>query len=641
MGRHAESACSHPQKAPLKINVALSYNIFEPLTYRAECSPVELKAGTRVLVPLGKRVALGWVLALDSPYKGRLKNIIGVIDDPFSPDWAFLEFARQTAAAYFASAGSILDHCLPPSQKNFKNMRLEADGQVRKMAEFGPGQLEKLAAADGPLRFFFKVGTEAVPPAVPPVEDTQFSRLLLGPERDSEYAKMCQETLSGGRSIILLVPDIATASYWQTVIPGLDLYHSEVKTAAKENIWRQYRLGKSGVVCGGLSALMLPLADPGLLIVDRAASPLYQRGFTSPFRIDHLAAIRARAGRIPLLRGAASHSCATYWQRRDHDITDRRRERGISCQVHMLKGRERGIPADIVDMIRQNVLGKKKTLVLLNRIQPARHLFCDSCRKIAACPRCGGILQVEETQAVACRRCTFRKESLNDCPRCGQNLTLLQDISIDSLSRAVERAVDEKTVRIVTAADLKAVAPIVAAVRSSPIVIATPAALNPFFRKMFAAVIYVKPESFFNMEEFNAAELIYATGAEIGETLEQGGELHVFSVFHFHYALRFLMDEENFFERELKYRRWFQLPPFASVYQLEIKGASLRSLAAAMRGLNLKFKDDLQIKRIYLASRQPLRGTYRGVLELHTSAEKITLAGLHKIKGSHLQRTAG
>ena len=182
----------------------------------------------------------------------------------------------------------------------------------------------------------------------------------MGPGREREFVEACRQTLARGRSVILLVPDNATAAYWQTVMSGLDLYHSEIKTAAKESIWRQYRLGKSGVVCGGLSALMLPLANTGLLIVDRASSPLYQRGFASPFRLDHLAAIRAQTGRIPLLRGAASHSCASYWQRQDLDVTDGRLERGISCQVHMLKGRERGIPDDLLDMIRQNFLTRRR-----------------------------------------------------------------------------------------------------------------------------------------------------------------------------------------------------------------------------------------------------------------------------------------
>ncbi len=220
-------------------------------------------------------------------------------------------------------------------------------------------------------------------------------------------------------------------------------------------------------------------------------------------------------------------------------------------------------------------------------------------------------------------------------------MTLLRDISIESLSLAVERAIGEKAARILTAADLKDAAATVAAVRSSPIVIATAAALNPFFSAIFAAVIYVKPESFFNMEEFNAAEMIFATAAEIAETLEDEGELHVFSVFHFHYALQFLMDEEKFFERELKYRQWFSLPPFASVYQLELRDASLRALAAAMRGLNRDHRQNLQIKRIYLVSRQPQRGTFRGILELHAAAEKIARAGLHKIKRSTLLRIAG
>ena len=133
----------------------------------------------RVLVPLGKRIALGWVMDLDSPYRGRLKNIIGIIDDPFCPDPAFREFARQTAAAYFTSAGSVLDHGLPPSQKNRKNLRLKGR-QAAKNGEFDPGRLEKLSAA-GPLRFFFKIGSEAGPDRLSRSRsDDRSFRLVLG-----------------------------------------------------------------------------------------------------------------------------------------------------------------------------------------------------------------------------------------------------------------------------------------------------------------------------------------------------------------------------------------------------------------------------------------------------------------------------
>lgn len=626
----------------MNISVSLGYNIFEPLTYRCAAAP-GLQVGARVLVPLGRRVALGWVMGLDSGYRGRLKDVIGIIDDPFRPAQSLLEFARLAAAAYFTSAGIVLDHCLPPSQKNPKNLRLGDDGG-RRLADLAPGELARLAAA-GPLRLVFKSPAEA-----PPGRTSQVAagpgvrRWLLQAGREREYREACERTLAEGRSVILVVPDNATARYWHSVLPGIDLFHSEVKTAQREKLWRQYHAGKRGIVCGGIAALALPLADPGLVIVDRAASPLYRRAPGSPFHLDHLAGLRAQGGGIPILYGSLSHTCSSYERRGEPGLDDRRPEPRPAVQVQALKGRERGIPAALLDLLRQNFLAGKRTLVLVNRIQPALHLFCEPCGRIAACPRCGGILQAGAGgggSGVACRRCAFRSDALRGCPRCGKPLEELHDISIESLAQAVQRISGEEAVLALTAAELKDPGAALDGARRHPVVIATLAALNPVFQGLFAAAVWVKPESFFNMEEFDAAEMIHACGAEIAATLEPGGVVHVFSVFHFHYALQYLMDEAAFFARELKYRQWFQLPPYASVYELELRDPCLRSLGAAMRDLYGRQRDALHVRRAYLASRRPERGTFRGILELHAGAGAIAAAGLHRIRRSVLRRIAG
>jgi primosomal protein N' len=626
----------------LKISVALSCNILEPLTYQVKTDELPLRVGMRVMVPLGKRIVSGWVLELNSNYQGRLKNILGMIDDPFCPDETFLEFARQSAVAYFTSIGVFLDHALPASKKNLKKLCLELDGQVNKITGFSPGQLEKMAAIK-PLRFFFREKTlaQADFAKAPTAHAAQPNRILLDTDRERDYRESSLAVIASGKSVLLLVPDNASARFWKKVWPELDIYNSETRPAEREAIWRQYQQGKNGMVCGGLSAILLPLPNPGLVIVDRAASPLYQRTFRSPFKTDHLARIRAHTSAIPILLGASSHSCATYQQRENMTAADRRHDRGLSCQVHMLKSKDRGIPDAIVQLVNQNFLQKKKILILVNKIEPARHLFCANCGKIAACPSCGGILQVADPQQAACRRCSFCQETLAACPRCQNSLILLHDISLTSLARAIERTVSGKSILTLSAAELKDIERIIPAIQDSAVVMATPAALNPYFRNIFSAVIYIKPESFFGMDEFNSAEMIFTTTAEIMETLVPEGELHVFSVFHFHYALQFLMDEEKFFERELKYRQWFMLPPFSDVYQLEIKSGTLRALALSMREIYMKYKSELQIKKIYLASRQPLRGVYRGVLELHAPADKIIGAGLQQIKKSSLSLLAG
>jgi len=624
----------------LKISVSLAYNLFEPLTYRAP-DDAAIRPGTRVLVPLGRRHAMGWVTGLDSPYPGRLKGILGIIDDPFLPGADLLEYARLAAAAYFTSAGIFLDHGLPPSQKSHRNLRLRDGSNDAKLADLAPAEIERRAGA-GPLRLYFKKPAQAAPAAtavatgaVPP------PRWLLAQDREREYREACERVLGEGRSVILLVPDNATARYWQSILPGVDPCHSEVRNAVRERTWNEYLLGKCAIVCGGISALAMPLAAVGLLIVDRAASPLYARPQGSPFHLDHLAGLRARAGGMPLLCGSHSHTCASWERRAEIVLDDQRPAPGPAHQVHALKGRERGIPPALLDMARQNAQAGRKTLILVNRILPALHFYCADCGRVAACPRCGGALQAGDDGRVLCRRCAFRDDAPGNCRRCGRPLEALHDISIESLARALERGCGEEAVLTLTAADLKDGQAALGQARERPLVIATLAALNPFFHGLFAAVVWIKPESFFSMEEFNAAEMIHACGAEIASLLGAGGELHVFSVFHFHYALQYLMDEDKFFERELKYRRWFLLPPFSGVYELELRADRLRSLGAAMRELYGRCRDSLNVRRIYLLSRQRQRGSFRGVLELHADAEAIAAAGLHRVRRSVLRRTAG
>ncbi len=624
----------------MKISVSLAYNLHEPLTYRA-ADDAAIQLGTRVLVPLGRRHALGWVTGLDSPYSGRLKGILGVIDDPFLPGADLLEFARLAAAAYFTSAGVILDHCLPPRLKSLRNLRLRDDAGEVKLAGLAPAEIER-RAGDGPLRLYFKKPSQAAPVAAaaatgaPPPP-----RWLLGQDREQEYRDACERVLAEGRSVILLVPDNATARYWQSILPGIDPCHAEVGNAARERTWNEYRLGKCGIVCGGISALAMPLAAVGLLIVDRAASPLYARPQGSPFHLDHLAGLRARANGAPLLCGSLSHSCASWERRAEIGLDDRRPAPRPVPQVHALKGRERGIPPALLDLARHNAQQGRKTLILVNRIQPAQHFFCADCGRVAACPRCGGALQSGGDGRALCRRCAFRDDAPGNCRRCGRPLQALHDISIESLARALERGCGEGAVLTLTAADLKDAQAVLRQARERPLVIATLAALHPVFHGLFAAAAWVKPESFFSMEEFNAAEMIHACGAEIAAALAPGGELHVFSVFHFHYALQYLADEEKFFARELKYRRWFLLPPFSGVYELELRADRLRSLGAAMREIYGRCRESLNVRRAYLLSRQPQRGSYRGVLELHADAEAIAAAGLQRIRRGVLRRTAG
>ncbi|MCP4221590.1 MAG: hypothetical protein GY765_43600, partial [bacterium] len=205
-----------------------------------------------------------------------------------------------------------------------------------------------------------------------------------------------------------------------------------------------------------------------------------------------------------------------------------------------------------------------------------------------------------------------------------------EDISIGSVKKTLEKRIMKQAVMTLAAENLKGVdtQEVVKAIEETGIVIATPVIINPFFRQLFDAVVYIRPESYFSIDEYDAAEMIFSTLSEMKELLKAGGEVDVFSTFHFHYSMKLINREDDFFTRELKYREWFHLPPFFYVYNIEVKDKDLRKLAKEMRDIYGEHKDLLKIKKAYLSGRKPVRGVVKGILEVHARPEVIRGSGL-------------
>ncbi|MCX6578691.1 MAG: hypothetical protein NT166_00735 [Candidatus Aminicenantes bacterium] len=636
------------------IQVSPSLNIFETLSYHYTGDPALLKPGLRVVIPLGNRITAGWVIDTHSHYKGKVKDILGVIRDGYLPDKHFLAFVKAVSGVYFTSVGMLLDAALPPSQKPISAIYFEnkeKEGKVEKLHRYSLDELQRLSSA-GAIEGFYKSRDSA--PVVslnhgPEAEftggfnrhnfgrETGENRFLIGYRRETRYREIIHDCLSHGKSVLITVPDNLTAVYLaEKLEPGtgtgagtgkvcVDLYNSEVKPKDREILWRDYALaGKTGVVVGGQSAVLLPITNLGAVICERAGSSVYSRNHFSKYNIRLLSELRALHYNVSLMEGFSTHTVRSFNSRSQIFIEDRREEK-IAAEVRMVRGGTKGIPADFVQLLNNYFLENKKVLVVLNKKESFNFLYCGKCKKVLRCPSCDRSIEVDGEFNLKCLHCGQERTSHTLCDRCGEPLALVEDISIASLKKALKQQVVETGIMTLSAEGLKDehMYSLLRRIEDSKIIISTPVILNPLFNNMFDAVIYMRPESYFNIDEYDAAEKIFSMVAELRELVKKGGSLDIFSTFHFHYSLKLINDEEGFFGRELKYREWFHLPPFANVYHIEIKDKTLRKLGKEMRKIYTKFKDSLTIKRIYLKDRQAQRGVYKGVIEAHTQPEAI------------------
>ena len=421
-----------------------------------------------------------------------------------------------------------------------------------------------------------------------------------------------------------------TAAFIKEKLGEVDIYNSEIKPSERDVIWEQYALGgKAGVVVGGLSAVMLPIKNLGVVIIERAGSIAYKRNYFSRYHINLLARMRAKHFKIPLVEGFSTFTMQAYCDRSSVSIIDNREEK-IPVEVRNVKGGGRGIPDNFLELVSEYFDRGKKILIILNKKESFNFLFCQKCQKVLRCPRCDRFIDVDQQSNIKCSHCGFEKSSQIYCNKCGEPVAIVEDISIASVKKAVKTRIAETGIMTLSSEGLKDnhIYSLMKHIEDSKIIISTPAILNPFFNRIFDAVIYIRPESYFNIDQYDAAEKIFSMVAELRELVKPGGQLDIFSIFHFHYSLKLLNDEEGFFDREIKYREWFHLPPFANVYHIEIKAKNLRKLGKEMREIYKKFKTPLNIKRIYLNGRAAVRGVFKGTIESHSQPDAIRESGL-------------
>jgi primosomal protein N' len=632
----------------MPVQVSPSLNIFESLTYSYNGDPALLVPGTRVIIPVGKRVTGGWVTGTHSDYRGRVKNILAVVRDRYLPDNRYMGFINAVSGVYFTSVGTLLDASLPPGRKNIGSLYLEDPGNPEKIERMNKYSLTDLEAfsRSGALYCFYKSRKSSRLPLSPssPIVKEEIhqleheqetiepvkSKFIIGDRRNVNYREIVDDCLSRGKSVLIAVPDNLTAAYIKKTLDGVDIYNSEIKASERDALWERYARGENaGVVVGALSAVLLPIQNLGAVIIERAGSAAYKRSYFSRYHIHLLARLRARYFNVPLIEGFSTFTVQAYRDRSSVFIDDMRVER-VSAEVRTVKGGTRGIPDNFLELVSDYFDKGKKVLIVLNKKESFNFLFCRKCQKVLRCPRCDRFIDVDQQSNIKCSHCGHEESSQTHCYKCGEPVAVVEDISIASVKKTVKTRIAESGIMTLSAEGLKDdhIYSLMKRIEDSKIIISTPVILNPFFNRIFDAVIYIRPESYFNIDQYDAAEKIFSMAAELRELIKPGGQLDIFSIFHFHYSLKLLNDEDGFFDRELKYREWFHLPPFANVYHIEIKAKDLRKLGKEMREIYKKFKTVLNIKRIYLGGRKAVRGAFKGIIEAHTQPDVIRESGI-------------
>jgi primosomal protein N' (replication factor Y) len=250
---------------------------------------------------------------------------------------------------------------------------------------------------------------------------------VTGSGKTEIYLRACQETLRGGRSVLVLVPEVsltpqAQARFARRFGDQVSILHSGLSDAERREQWWRIRRGQTPLVVGTRSAVFAPLRGLGLIIVDEEHDSSYKQGGDLRYHARQVAAWLSRRHGAALLLGSATPCLESFALARE----GRYRLLSMPERVHsqampslqLVKGQ--GIPGLVIKALEETRNRGQQSVVLLNRRGFSRYLLCQDCGWVPQCRDCSISLTFHKaSRSLRCHYCGASQGAPAICGECG------------------------------------------------------------------------------------------------------------------------------------------------------------------------------------------------------------------------------
>jgi len=274
---------------------------------------------------------------------------------------------------------------------------------------------------------------------------------VTGSGKTRLYLELAQKCLDMGRPVVLLAPEVALAGHlYRAATEALAgatvlLSHGSLSPAAREAVFRRVAAAREPVVLVGTrSALFLPVAAPGLIVLDEEHDASFKQEERLSYQAKEVAFFRSRREGGLLVLGSATPDVKTYHAAQCG---------AVPCLVLSQRaGTSRPPEIEIVDLGRaapapsrraapdgekspertavlarasaatlaETVARGEQAIILLNRRGYAPVLYCLDCESVLCCPDCDLAYTFHKTrQRLVCHYCGRTQDFPAPCATCG------------------------------------------------------------------------------------------------------------------------------------------------------------------------------------------------------------------------------
>jgi len=497
-----------------------------------------------------------------------------------------------------------------------------------------------------------------------------FHRILLhgitGSGKTEVYLRAAAATLAGGRTAILMVPEIALVPALARAAldrfgPDVAVLHSGLSRAERASEWERLRTGEARIVVGPRSALFAPVPRLGLIVVDEEQDAAYKQEVTPRYHGRDLALVRCqRAGAVALLVSATPSLEARHAAGRSGwshlRLTERvgvgRLPEGVLVDLRKEPRTARAgeilFSDRLVTEMNTAFSAGQQVLLLRNRRGYAPMLLCRACGEDFRCPDCGLPRTLHRRdRRLTCHWCGSTLPAPSICPVCRSE-------ALDPIGAGTER-VEEDLARLFpgvacgvldrdSTRRIGSAAAILERFRSGQtrILVGTQMLSKGHHFPNVVLTAVLSADTHLGFPDFRAVERTYVLLTQLAGRAGRGrepGRVLIQTYHPEHYAIRAALehDDEGFAAQELRFRKLFDYPPFTRMAMVWIRdknrqrgGDRIAELADAIR--KAPSAAELRISHPAPAPLERLKGEWRFQLAVRGRSSRA----IHEVLGAAL-----
>jgi primosomal protein N' (replication factor Y) len=628
---------------------------------------MEVRPGQFVIVPLGpvERLGVVWHRGEGAEAKverKKLREIIEVLDDVPALPRVSLDFADWVARYTLSSPGMVLrmmmsaGHAFSPPKIHY-GVRLigppperitPARGRVLEIAANGMTWMKSALAeaagvSPGVIDGLVDAGTlvaEELPAWTPPRLDLTAARARLTPEQSAAAAELCENTgdgfvvtlldgitgsgktevyfeaiadvLAKGKQALVLMPEIALTSQFiarceERFGAKPAEWHSGLSAPLRGRVWRAIAEDQAKLVVGARSALFLPFAALGLIVVDEEHDQSYKQEERVTYQARDMAVLRGSLGHIPVVLSSATpsiESLVNVAQGRYRHIKLAQRYKAASLPditaIDMRRDPpERGkwLSPLLVEAVGETLARGEQALLFLNRRGYAPVTVCRNCGFKFECPNCSAwLVEHRFRRRLECHHCGTFIPIPETCPKCGAEHSLVPcGPGIERIAEEIAEYFPDAR-RVLLSSDLT---PSVSDLRETlreiedrevDIIIGTQLVAKGHHFPGLALVGVVDADLGLGHADPRAAErtfqlLSQVTGRAGRDAIPGRGLIQTYMPDHPVIAALVSGDRDTFLEREIEARKAATMPPFGRLAALLVTAGTREAAETYARSL--------------------------------------------------------